>query len=115
MKRDEGRRDREEKGRVADRSAVGAGAQLHFYCGLLCLVDPTDRTVHKRVEFLDPIEDSLQLHPVFLFLSDAVFANTSSQIGGRMLYSSWLLVTVVINPVLLCFYPQIFLKTLYYR
>ncbi|MGD8914116.1 MAG: hypothetical protein PVJ68_15420, partial [Candidatus Thiodiazotropha sp.] len=47
--------------------------------------------VHKRFEFLDPIEDSLNLHPVPFVLIDGCLTTPSSQsrgqgAGGRMHY-----------------------------
>ena len=60
--------------------------QFHFYSGLPGLVNPSSGPVHKRLEFLDSIEDSLQLRPACLVLFDVGLLNPSSQNVGRMLY-----------------------------
>ena len=60
--------------------------QFHFDSGLPGLVNPSIGSVHKRLEFLDSIEDSLQLYPACLVLFDVGLLNTSSQNVGRMLY-----------------------------
>ena len=95
----------------ADRPGVFPGAKFRLNRWLTGVFHPPYRFVHKRLEFLHAVEDSLELHPVFLFLFDAGFA-TTSQNRGRMLYLSRFLFTILINSVLLYFYPQIILKSL---
>jgi hypothetical protein len=48
----------------ADRPAVLAGVQGHFQRRSWCTFQPLDFSVHEGLERFDPIEDSLQLHPV---------------------------------------------------
>ena len=71
----------------ADRSAVGACHAIPLLQRAARLVNPSIGSVHKRLEFLDSIADSLQLHPACLVLFDADLLNPSSQNVGRMLYS----------------------------
>ncbi len=55
----------------ADGAAVSARMKLYLDSWLLRAVYPVDRSVHKRIELLDPIKDSLELHPCSFSLVDA--------------------------------------------
>jgi hypothetical protein len=71
--------------------------QFNFQSRACSSLDPAHRTVHKRFEFLDPIEDSLDLHPAPFALANGEFALPSDQQSerGAPLFN---------NPA---FYPQI--------
>nr|VFJ94316.1 MAG: hypothetical protein BECKLFY1418A_GA0070994_10391 [Candidatus Kentron sp. LFY] len=45
-----------------DWTAIPTGMDFHLDRRFLRVLDPADFPVHKRFEFLDPIEDSLDLH-----------------------------------------------------
>ncbi len=60
---------------------------------------------------MDPIEDSLDLHPVPFSLSDGEFALPSSQSGGQDALPFNIQKTIPLPANLLCSYPLIFLKS----
>ena len=61
----------------ADRPAILAGMHLHFERRSPGVFHPSGFSVHKGLERFDPIEDSLQLHPVVAPGEMAGFANPS--------------------------------------
>ena len=71
--------------------------------------------VKKLFEFMDSIENSLELHPVPFALIDGEFALPSSQSGGRMHYPSNPRNTISTATNLLYSYPQILLKSRKYE
>ncbi|MGD9172353.1 MAG: hypothetical protein PVI97_20220, partial [Candidatus Thiodiazotropha sp.] len=72
---------------------------------------PADPAVHKRFEFLDPIEDSLNLHPVPFVLIDGCLTTLSSQSRGQDALPFTPPKTDLVAAYLLCYYPHIFLKS----
>jgi hypothetical protein len=81
---------------------VGSWAQINFQRRATLRLDPSNCTVHKGVEFLYPIQDSLDLHPAPFALADDQLALSSDQRAERD--------APLINfPVF--FYPQILQKS----
>ena len=54
----------------ADGPAIGPGAQLCLNRRFAGVFHPAHRAVHERFEILHAIQDSLEVHPVFLVLHD---------------------------------------------
>jgi hypothetical protein len=50
----------------ANRLTVGSRQDLDQQCQVLVGIQPDNVAVHKRLELLDPIQNSLELHPGFL-------------------------------------------------
>jgi hypothetical protein len=68
----------------AHRPAIGPRMQFHFQSRRGGVLHPANRTIHERFEFLDTIEDSLELHPVPLPLGvDGLCTLPSSQRSKR--------------------------------
>jgi hypothetical protein len=76
-------------------------------------LNPTHGRIHKRFEFLDPIQDSLELHPVPFSLTDGGFATSifSESGTGCAILAVSSFASVAQNPFLNHSYPQILLKT----
>ena len=68
----------------AHRPAIGPRMQFHFQSRGGGALHPANRTIHERFDFLDTIEDSLELHPVPLPLGvDGLCTLPSSQRSER--------------------------------
>jgi hypothetical protein len=48
-----------------NRLALSPGHDLDQHCQVFALIQPDDVSIHKRLELLDPIQNSFQLHPGF--------------------------------------------------
>jgi hypothetical protein len=65
------------------RPAVRARLYLNLKCRNRGAFNPAHRSVNKRFEFLDSIEDSLDLHPVPFALIDGGFATSIFSESGQ--------------------------------
>jgi hypothetical protein len=95
-----------------DGPAVSAGMNFNLYSWLLSVFDPMDASIHKRFEFLDPIQDSLELHPGSFSLSDVCSHFHHLRVEGQdapFLPES--VNSYFWRAIPLRFYPQIILKT----
>ena len=72
----------------ANGAAVGSGLDLCFQRGSPLHFPKPDRPVDKRLELVNPIKDSLELHPALPSLMADCVATPSSQRSGGMPYST---------------------------